>query len=274
MSDKLSLLKGLKAFALDGMVEIKNHNRRKSTATSPRHDDLYMVSFPKSGTTWMNFLMANLHVKMSGLNRSVTFFNIHDILPDIHRTRSINAESLPFPGYRVIKSHSEFNPDYLKVIYLVRDPRDTLISYYYFLRGLGHFDGDLSSLIRSESFGIAAWVRHIEGWLNSPAGLRIAFVRYEDLKADTSKELCRLYGLLGHELDAGIVTQAIRASSFEVMRASELDWNYGQRPGVIHRNLKFMRSGKSGEWKEALSANDLTYIESVAKPYMQHFCYE
>jgi hypothetical protein len=270
----LSLMRGVKTLLVDELVAVRRHEDRRTTAASPRHDDLYVVSFPKSGATWMNFLMANLHLRMSGLNRKVTFFNVHDVVPDIQSTRDINQEPLPFPGYRVMKSHAGFNPNYLKVIYLVRDPRDALISYFHFLQGLGQFDGSLSQLVRSEQYGVAAWARHVEGWLKSPASLSIDFVRYEDLLRNPRGELLRVYGLLGHELDDDILEAAIEASSFEKMKTSEQEWNYGRRPDIISKNLKFMRSGKSGEGKNSLSAEDLEFIADLAKKYMQHFAYD
>ena len=222
----------------------------------------------------MNFLMANLHSKMSNIEREVTFFNVHDFIPDIQTTKEIKSEPLPFPGYRVIKSHSNYNGNYLKVLCIVRDPRDTLLSYFHFLCGLGQFHGTLSELIRDEQFGITAWVRHISGWLDTPASLSIDFVRYEDLLQEPRAELTRIYGLLGHKLDAEHLDQAIANSSFQKMRASEVEWNYGRRPAILENNLKFMRFGKAGGWRESYTTGDLQYIESLARRYMRHFSYE
>ena len=65
---------------------------------NPLHDDLFIVSFPKSGTTWLNFLMANVHLKMSGSIQHVTFYNIDDFIPDIEQVRCIKENILLFPA--------------------------------------------------------------------------------------------------------------------------------------------------------------------------------
>ena len=242
-------------------------------AVPPRHDDLYIVSFPKSGATWMNFLMANVQIMMSGSDRLVTFFNVHDFVPDIHVTRNIGNTKFSFPGYRVIKSHAEYNPYYQKVIYVVRDPRDTLISYYHFLRGLSRFDGSISKLVHSPVFGVEAWCRHLDGWHDqSRASLSISFIRYEDLIKDPRSTLNSMYALLGHVIPDRIMEAAIRLSSFDNMRALEQSYGYGGRD--ISSTLKFMRSGKSGVGKEEMSAEDLAYIEQVAMKWLTRFDYK
>lgn len=250
-----------------------NYRHEQWVARPPRHDDLYVVSFPKSGATWINFLMANIHLRASKVDRTVTFFNVHDLVPDIHHTRDIRSNILPFPGYRVIKSHAEYNPYYQKVIYVVRDPRDAMVSYFHFLRGLGAFEGDFSTLVRSREYGINAWCRHVHGWVElSPARQSFTFVRYEDLKKETMATVTRMYALMGHQLDDTILRGAIEASSFDNMRALEQEYGYGGRD--VSRRLKFVRKGKAGGWKEEVAEADVEYIKQIAAKWMARFGYE
>jgi hypothetical protein len=250
-----------------------HYSREQNTAVKNWHDDLYVVSFPKSGATWMNFLMANIHLRASGLERRPTFFNITDIIPDIHYSRDIRAGYvLPFPGYRVFKSHDVYNPYYKKVIYIVRDPRDVMVSYFNFSVGLGAYAGDISSFVRSKDFGIETWCEHLDGWLKrSPASLRIHFIRYEDLIRDAFGTLQKMYALLGHHLDESLLSESIDASSFKSMKSLEMEYSHGKR--VSSTNLKFMRKGHSGDWSGELSADDVEYINQKAKNWIQHFGY-
>lgn len=252
---------------------LANYRHELLVARPARHDDLYVVSFPKSGATWMNFLMANIHLRESKVDRAVTFFNVHDFIPDIHSTRDIRSDILPFPGYRVIKSHAEYNPYYQKVVYVVRDPRDVMVSFFHFLRGLGSFEGDISVLVRSPKYGINAWCKHVRSWLAlSPETQNLMFVRYEDLKKDTPSTIKGLYALLGHQVDDALLQAAIEASSFENMRALERDYGYGGRD--VSRTLKLMRKGEAGSWKEEVPRRDAEYIKQVAADWMAHFGYE
>jgi hypothetical protein len=238
----------------------------------PLHDDLYIVSFPKSGTTWLNFLMANVHLKMSGSSQQVTFYNIDDFIPDIEQVRCIKENILPFPGHRVIKSHAEFNPFYQKIIYLVRDPRDVMVSYYWFLKKLGSFQEDISQLIRSQTYGIAAWCRHVQDWVEkTPVSSRIEFIRYEDMKADIFKVLSRIYTLIGHQIPTPVLEQAIELSSFDNMKKLEADYNFGgdfRFPG-----LEFVRKGKPGGYRDEMSEDDLALVSAKASRWLALFGY-
>lgn len=260
---------GLKVLLKESAKYILTYHNRVLTPVKQRHDDLYLVSFPKSGNTWLSFLMANIHVKMSGMSREVNFFNIHDFIPDIHSSRNLKRDILSFPGHRVIKSHSEFNPLYRKVIYLVRDPRDVMVSYYWFQKNMGSFNESISKLIRSPLFGISAWCRHVQAWVEAPASVSIDFVRYEDIKEDPGNLLTRLYKLLGYTIHSDILAKCIRESSFENMKKLEGFYNYGG--DMRFADFKFMRKGQAGGYKSELSKEDISFINKTASRWMSIF---
>lgn len=92
-----------------------------------RDDDIFLVSYPKSGNTWLRFLVANYFV---GDQLTVDLRNIEIIVPDIYVHNIYYFEKLKGP--RIIKSHELFDPRYGKTIYIVRDPRDVALSYWHF----------------------------------------------------------------------------------------------------------------------------------------------
>ena len=266
----LETLKAYKEYCREHLV---HKTYFKYLPERPLHDDLYVVAFPKSGVTWLNFLMANVHLKMSGSSQQVTFYNIDDFIPDIQQVRCLKENILLFPGHRVIKSHAEFNPLYQKIIYLVRDPRDVMVSYYWFLKKLGSFQEDISQLIRSETYGIGAWCRHVQGWVEkTSAAKRIEFIRYEDLKADARGVLTRIYTLLGHEIPEEVFERAIEQSSFPNMKKLEAYYNYGG--DFRFAGLEFVRKGKSGSYRTELSTEDLEYIKQKASHWLEIFRYD
>jgi hypothetical protein len=238
----------------------------------PLHDDLYLLAYPKSGITWLSFLLANVNVKMSGSNQQVTLYNINDIVPDIEHDRFLKDNILSFPGHRIIKSHSEYNPFYKKMIYLVRDPRDVMVSYYYFLKKLGLFNHDLTKLVHSQIYGIEAWCRHVQGWVEkTTASDSIDFVRYEDIKSAPLGVLTRIYTLLGHQIPQEILEQSIELSSFENMKKLEAYCNYGgdfRFPG-----FEFVRKGEAGGYRTEISKEDLELINEKASRWLSVFGY-
>src|ERR1700736_5243708 len=82
-----------------------------------RPDDILLASYPKSGSTWTRFLIANLVHP----NREVKFGNLHRWVldPDVSVKRDFDRARQP----RIIKTDGSFDPRYRRVIYLVRDPR-------------------------------------------------------------------------------------------------------------------------------------------------------
>jgi len=250
----------------------KNDIYGKAVPLNPRHDDLYLVSYPKSGATWLDFIIANVNVLMSNSDEEVNAFNIHDFVPDIHYAKNIGDIRTRFPSYRIIKSHDNYNQHYKKVVYLIRDPRDVMISYYHFSCALGTYTGSLSDFIQTPNYGIEAWCMHVKGWFeDSPVALRIYFMRYEDMKNDAFATLNVMYEMLGHHIPETILRRAIELSSFSKMKESEIKWAYGGRPSG--EKLNFMRKGKSGAYLEELSAEDIKNIDTKAGRLMKQFKY-
>src|SRR5689334_7193419 len=88
-------------------------------------DDVFLVSYPRSGNTWTRFLLGNLLWQ----DTPVTFSNIESRIPEIYFNPDRLMRQLRRP--RLLKSHECFQPHYPRVIYIVRDPRDVATSFYH-----------------------------------------------------------------------------------------------------------------------------------------------
>ena len=98
--------------------------------------DTFVVSYPKSGNTWVRFIIANMLTE-----ELVTMKSVHDFVPDIYTSADyINSYESP----RFIKSHHPYFTKYPKIIYISRDYRDVVISYYHYQIGLSLFEGTIS----------------------------------------------------------------------------------------------------------------------------------
>jgi len=238
-----------------------------------RDDDIYLVSFPKSGNTWLSFIIANMMVEKLELGFRVNHFNLHGFTPDIHQGQDIPADLGYFPFKRFIKSHAGFHPDYKNLIYLVRDPRSVMVSYHIFLTKLGFIDMSLSEFIHNPSLGIISWVQHVDDWMNKTIpGTRIRVFRYEDMLSDVEASIEEIAFLIGCKLTSEQVGRIAEHCSFAEMKA--LEKTTGSLATLRHdKSFTFLRQGLSSGWKEEISSDDLAYIETVSQHWMSHFSY-
>src|SRR5437588_13041373 len=79
--------------------------------------DVFLVSYPRSGNTWLRFLLANALRPA----QVATFADVGAVVPDIYD--GPDRDLLRRPAPRVLKSHEPFDERYRRVLYLVRHPR-------------------------------------------------------------------------------------------------------------------------------------------------------
>ena len=89
--------------------------------------DYVLASFPKSGSTWIRFLLANLMADAEPID----FHNYHRHIPDIHVLDDAAQWRRHGDFPRIIKTHLLPQPEYANCIYVVRDPRACLTSYWH-----------------------------------------------------------------------------------------------------------------------------------------------
>ena len=155
---------------------------------NPKHDDIYLVEYPKSGVTWLSTLIGNINLIESDQKQQITFFNLQQYIPDIHASRELSEFPLwSFPNCRFIKSHDVYNHNYNFIIYIIRDPYRVMNSYYNFMKNLNSFNGDFDEFVLSKKFGIDAWLNHINSWLTKGVtNQKIHVIKYENLEAEFS----------------------------------------------------------------------------------------
>jgi len=227
-------------------------------------DDIFLVSYPKSGNTWVRFLIANALKLHYQIDREVNFFSVQDIIPGVrHSGSSINALG-PFGRLdlpRIIKSHSNYNPYYCRVIFLVRDPRDVMVSFYHYLKSYDKLPQNLtlSEFIRHKDYGIKAWLEHTKSWYSdSHPGQIIQLFLYEDFMKNPQQELRKIMNLYGLKVTDKNIDQAVKLSSKENMRKSSEEHESTYQTQI--RNSNFVREAKVSRGK-SLCNEDRKYIE-------------
>jgi len=225
-------------------------------------DDVVIVSYPKSGSTWVRFIMAHLLCEMfSRQHKEVDFLHMQLMVPEISRDayqNGVNFQSLPSP--RMMRSHALYIPRFPKAVYILRDPRDVLVSYYYHFQKFHHFDGTLLDFMQSDVRKVE-WDQHVNSWIfQNPWLGNLCIIRYEDMLNDAFVEVEKIVRFAGLDRTPAEIHGAVEKSGFNKLRELE------ERSGLGYvddqnKEIRFIREGKKGGWQESFGRAEKVYVK-------------
>jgi len=233
--------------------------------------DLILAEYPKSGITWVKFLLYEL---VTG--RTAGFAEVNQFFNDYRRAPRI----LPDLG-RLIPTHEVYRREFKQAIYLARDARDVVLSEYAYLKALGLFTRDLDTFIgtflRGRVNGFGSWQAHVHRWLDAAESgkVRLSLVKYEELRQNPEPTLAAMLDFCGLSADPAAIRSAVRGNSLDRMRQKEdearqrasADGSKGplrQMTGKSQEGNRFVRRGKVGEWRERLTPAQIELIDRYA----------
>jgi hypothetical protein len=250
-----------------------------------KSQDAFLASFPRSGSTWLRFMLYEI---LSG--EDAGFRKIEDRLPEIHRHRGSQA-ILPGGG-RLIKTHENYRSDYKRAVLLVRDVRDVFLSVYNSFTALdltkfvsqGDMDSFLLSFLEGKVIHSGSWQRHTQSWLESPLAKNgnLLVVRYEDLRKNPEQKLQELLQFVGIPADSRVIRRAIENNTLQQMRAKEdkakkageTSILLGRRTEAFDEVSRFVRKGAVGGWRDKLTEAQVKLFEQYAGDTLATVGYE
>jgi hypothetical protein len=233
--------------------------------------DVYVVSYPKCGRTWLRVLVGKTLCEQFGLDEDRIFKTLEltraaKILP----TKFVHDGTGGVAGikwYEQERDKSRFKDK--KVALLVRDPRDVVVSSYFQATKRMHaYAGSLREFVRDECFGIRTVVAMYGAWEeNRNVPRDFLLLRYEDMHRDPAACLRSLLDFmeLGHPDEAAIAA-AVRYGAFENMRRLERSGSFERKlsPGDPGDDESYkVRRGRVGGYTDYLSTDDIAYVERV-----------
>ncbi|KJR40756.1 Sulfotransferase [Candidatus Magnetoovum chiemensis] len=241
-----------------------------------RPNDIILASYPRSGNTWvMNLLLCLDILVLEGYQHDLSAIKSAKDVPSSSKGLLPALEQLKAKGdadnnVRVIKTHSLPLDIFKKAIYIYRDGRDSVLSYYHYSRRFEDFTGSFLDFLRGSKEPVRAWAEHVRQWLDAGRHMTAHYVRYEDLLYDTTgqtRKLAHFAGIQKHN-DCEI-EKAVSACSFDRLKRSETE-----KIGKLKDNdLYFFRKGCSGQWKEAYDSEHIELFNSQAGNILDELSY-
>uniref|UniRef100_A0A3Q2ZUR0 Sulfotransferase n=1 Tax=Kryptolebias marmoratus TaxID=37003 RepID=A0A3Q2ZUR0_KRYMA len=243
--------------------------------------DILIVSYPKS-TTWMQEIVTLISSRGDPhLSHTVPNWTRAPWLEQYYCADFLKASS---SGPRVLTSHLphhllgpalQASNARLQVIYVSRNPKDVLVSFYHFhkmanfLPEAGSFPEFLDKFLESKHYG--SWFDHIKGWTNQAAALNLLHVTYEEMSMDLRGTLDRVSSFLQRPLLEDELNNCVKHCSFSSMKDNKMI-NYSLVPGEImdHSKGSFMRT-QIGDWKNMFTKEQNQRFDSVFNSKM-HDC--
>ncbi len=271
--------------------------------------NIFLASYPKSGNTWIRAIIGNLYnfdnefslktlksIPLLSIKKNFKKFE-NKIYSDnnilhfdwvsqniIECQKILNNKS---NHLNIFKTHSvrhkKFTNETVNAgfIYIVRDPRDIVVSFKNFSgksldETINHvvFNKNLSTKTHGAQELISTWDLHVQSWLNYNTVPRL-IIKYEDLKLNPKEIVLNIKEFLNkiHKLNIDLsdqqIDQIIQNTNFNNLRTLENQNGFDEAT----RHSKFFRSGKLNQWKDILSNTQVQIIDNNLQPLMKYFNY-
>jgi hypothetical protein len=224
-------------------------------------DDIFIVTYPKSGTTWLQMIVYQLTT-----DGAMDFAHIAQVSPHLEEVmipRRRKISDLPATP-RVVKSHLPYHeipkgPG--RYIYGIRNGLDVAVSYHHharnYLAGWGQCSlGEFFSRFMAGRVPYGSWFEHVAGWLRNKDRLNVLVVTYEELSADLEAGVKRIADFCGITIDPAAMPRILERCSFAFMRQHDAKFSVNgvslMKPPAPE--TAFIRQGQVGGWQQKLDA--------------------
>lgn len=238
-----------------------------------RSDDVFVVTYPRSGTTLMQMMLYQLTT-----NGSMDFQHITTAIPWLERRILSNPDAAVemfefLKSPRVFKTHFSY-ADMPKVkgkfIYVMRNGEDVMVSYYHFYQSHLSFKGTFDDFFEDFMNGrvqYQSWFQHVQGWWHHRHDPNILFLRYEEIISDLENTTLKVADFLDIKVTPERLSIISERCGFLFMKQyqEKFDHTTGLALDRGYQLNAFIRQGKKGSGEKTLNQHQLKRFETVLK---------
>lgn len=245
----------------------------------PTAHDVFIVTYAKSGTNWM--MQIAQQIAYLG---TAEFYHIHHLVP---------WPDAPFPeiraklhdatiaqhsptGLRIIKTHYErayvpYNAN-ARYIVVIRDPKEVVVSGYYFGRAMFdavgaqyNLDQWMATLMEPDAFLFGDWAVHTASWWAMRDRSNVFVVTYGELKREMTTIIQQIAKFIGVQLSSAEFDMVVEKSSFAWMKANDSRFRALMMPQIMKNRKRplMIRSGSSGKSGELLTSEQQVAVDQL-----------
>ena len=232
-------------------------------------DDVWVVSYPKCGTTWMQQIVRL--IRNNGvqddvkIDKAVPWLEAFALFP--------GAKFDQFPRPRAFKSHMPYDlcpcgpPNTMpcKYIYVMRNPKDVAVSYYFHYQKVPlypeyqHWDKFWKNYVEG-SLDYGNYFDHLMSWWSHRDDENVFILKYEDMKRDLPAAVSQVASFIGADISSDVIAKIAALTDFEAMKKdATVKKNIPKQPG----GTDFYRKGKVGDWKNLLSPEQSAEVDTI-----------
>lgn len=263
---------------------LKVRDKRANDILGARASDVLLISYPKSGRTWLHVIISRLYTLQHGLDENMLIegSNLYDLDKAFPRFCLSHMTGIDPNGDRQFQRAIAGK----KLILLVRNPIDVAVSTYHHHAGgrinpkklavkqyLGQTPVDpasisLADFVSDPRWGVPDTINYLNKWWQFCSGrAECTILRYEDLLSDTAGQMTGISTFLGIDASPPLLSKVIEISRFEALREQEKKGvfkNASMKPRDPANPGSFkVRRGKAGGYKDELSAADAARLEAM-----------
>ncbi|KFM57663.1 Estrogen sulfotransferase, partial [Stegodyphus mimosarum] len=215
----------------------------------PRPDDLFIVTYPKCGTTWVQNIVAGIFREGKPFTSALEFLSN---TPFLEMAGAEAARTMKRPG--AIKLHLPFHltpwSSEAKYIFVARNPKDCCVSFYYHTKNIvgykfqnGKFD-DYFELFMEGKVDFGDYFDTLLSWYEHRNDPNILFITYEQLKKDVKSSVLKIAEFMGPKYKVLLVTGKITLHQSKI-RGWKINIGRERKAQIFQNSGKTLYSGQN-----------------------------